>query len=60
MTIEDGGNDWAPLIDVTDRSMTSMLADGDTKLAQSVRRLLQSLDDPDAVISAFQSFAPAE
>jgi FXSXX-COOH protein len=49
--------DWAPLIDVTDRSMVELLADDSTALAQCVDRLLQDLNDPDGVISAFNNYA---
>jgi FXSXX-COOH protein len=48
---------WAPLIDVTDVPLTELLATGDDTLARSVQRLVRSLDDPDGIISAFQSYA---
>jgi FXSXX-COOH protein len=54
------GNDshqWAPLIDVSDTAITDLLAQGgDTALARSMRRLVDDLDDPNGVISAFSSF----
>jgi FXSXX-COOH protein len=49
---------WAPLIDVSDMSIADLLAAGqDSTLARSVARLVESLDDPNGVISAFSSFA---
>lgn len=48
---------WAPLIDVSDLPIMEMLGTGDSVLARSVQRLVRSLDDPDGIISAFQSFA---
>jgi len=53
-TVGDPG--WAPLVDVSHRSMTELVADGDTVLARCVDRLVRSLDDPDGVISAFQNY----
>ena len=57
---EVGDPTWAPLIDVTDRPITDLLGSGDSKLARSVRRLVRSLDDPDGVIAAFQSYTSTE
>ncbi len=48
---------WTPLIDVSDMATTELLANGNLVLARTVQRLVRSLDDPDGVISAFQSFA---
>ncbi|MDG6104881.1 FXSXX-COOH protein [Dactylosporangium aurantiacum] len=48
---------WAPLIDVSDLPLTELLSTGDSVLARSVQRLVRSLDDPDGIISAFQSYA---
>jgi FXSXX-COOH protein len=48
--------EWVPLIDVTDVSMAEMVASQDTVLGRCVDRLIGSLDDPDGIISAFQSF----
>lgn len=45
------------LPDVTAVSLRELLADDDTNLAACIRRLVAGLDDPDGVISAFQSFA---
>ena len=52
----NGRPDWAPLVDVSAMSMSDLLASDDIVLAKSVQRLVQSLDDPDGIISAFQSF----
>ncbi len=51
--------DWAPLVDVSGWTMAE-LAGGDSALARSVRQVLRGLDDPNGVLSAFDSFAPAE
>jgi FXSXX-COOH protein len=48
---------WLPLIDVSEMSMAELLATRDSMLARCVRRLVDSLDDPNGIISAFQSFA---
>ena len=48
---------WEPLLDVSQRSVVEMLANGDSALSRCVDRLLRSLDDPNGVISAFQNFA---
>lgn len=45
-----------PLIDVTDETIAAILASDDSTLVQSLRRLKAALDDPDGVISAFQSY----
>lgn len=54
-TMGDSSN-WTPLIDVSDLSTAELFAKGDSVLAFSVQRLIRSLDDPDGVISAFQSY----
>lgn len=48
--------EWVPLIDVTDVSMAEIVASQDTILGRCIVRLVASLDDPDGIISAFQSF----
>ena len=53
---DDGEPRWAPLIDVSSRSISALRPRGDTMLAQSLDRLIKSLDDPNGVISAFGSF----
>jgi FXSXX-COOH protein len=57
LTAADGPLKWAPLIDVSELPIADMLASGDSALASCVQRLVHSLDDPDGIISAFQSFA---
>jgi hypothetical protein len=50
---------WGPLAAVdTEKSLLEFFAKGgDNTLRRSVERLVQSLNDPDGVISAFSSFA---
>ena len=50
---------WAPLIDVTDMSLRELFTADDSNVASCIQRLVNSLDDPNGVISAFQSFASA-
>jgi FXSXX-COOH protein len=48
---------WAALIDVSGVSLSDLVAGkGDSALGRSIRRLVESLDDPNGVISAFSSF----
>jgi FXSXX-COOH protein len=54
---ESGGPRFAPLPDVTGLSFAAMRARRDTALARSLKQVIASLDDPNGVISAFQSFA---
>jgi FXSXX-COOH protein len=54
---EAGDSRPAPLVDVADLSMHRLMTADDTVLARSLGRVLASLDDPDGVISAFQSYA---
>jgi len=42
---------------VSATSLRDLYADVDNNLAACVDRLVRNLDDPDGVISAFQSFA---
>lgn len=53
----DLDNEWPPLLDVNNRRLVELLADGDDVLARCVNRVVKSLDDPDGVISAFQNYA---
>ncbi len=46
---------WAQLIDVSEIPMTEIITSTDTVLGRCLERLVNSLDDPDGVISAFQS-----
>ncbi len=54
-----GRPEWAPLVDVSTMSMSDLIGNSDSVLAKSVQRLADSLDDPDGIISAFQSFTSA-
>jgi hypothetical protein len=47
---------WAPLVDVTQRPILELLANGDTAMARCTTRLIRSLDDPNGVISAFANY----
>jgi FXSXX-COOH protein len=47
---------WAPLVDVSDVSLAKMLAEEDGPIGRATRRVVESLDDPAGVISAFGSF----
>jgi hypothetical protein len=50
--------DDVPLIDVSQVSFDEILnAPDGSALAACVQRLVDSLDDPDGIISAFQNFA---
>jgi FXSXX-COOH protein len=51
-----GEPSWAPLIDVSQLPLSVLHRGDDTVLARSLERLIQSLDDPNGVISAFGSF----
>lgn len=44
---------WTPLIDVTRVPVAELLRPGTGPLAACVERLLEDLEDPDGVISAF-------
>ncbi|GIF49516.1 hypothetical protein DFJ67_4794 [Asanoa ferruginea] len=51
------GDQWAPLAEVSGLPISELATSGaDPALALSMRRLVNSLDDPDGVISAFSSF----
>ncbi|GAA0934125.1 FxSxx-COOH cyclophane-containing RiPP peptide [Virgisporangium aurantiacum] len=47
---------WRPLIDVSGVSLTELTNRGDDVIARAVQQVLRSLDDPNGVISAFESF----
>jgi hypothetical protein len=49
--------EFAPLVDMSTENLRDLFVDDDSNLAACVNRLLRDLDDPDGVISAFQSFA---
>jgi hypothetical protein len=52
----DDNPQWAPLIDVRGLPV-SMLFAGEPVLDRILRRLVTDLEDPDAALSAFSSFA---
>lgn len=47
--------DWLP--DLTNINLRKLFDDDDSNLGRAMKRILDSLDDPDGVISAFQSMA---
>ncbi len=47
---------WVPLFDVSEISMAEIIVSRPTVLGRCIDRLVGSLDDPDGIISAFQSF----
>jgi FXSXX-COOH protein len=47
-------------VDVSELPATAILASDDTVLARSLRQVIRSLDDPNGVIAAFDSFASDE
>lgn len=51
---------WAPLVDVSGLPLAALTATSQPVLAQALRRVLAGLDDPNGVISAFDSFASSE
>jgi FXSXX-COOH protein len=48
--------DWVPLLDVADVSVADLVASTSPVLARCVDRVVAGLDDPDGIISAFQSY----
>ena len=55
--LPDADSEWTPLIDVTDVPFAALMADGETALIRAVRRrLLDSIDDSNDVLSAFASY----
>lgn len=48
--------DWVPLLDVTDVSVAELVASTSPIVARCVERIVAGLDDPDGIISAFQSY----
>jgi FXSXX-COOH protein len=57
--VPDAGADqaWVPLVDVSDLPILAVSAGDETALGRSLRQVIKSLDDPNGVISAFDSFA---
>jgi FXSXX-COOH protein len=54
---EQGGDGWAPLPDTSALPILALSASDGTVLGRSLRQVVRSLDDPNGVISAFDSFA---
>lgn len=48
--------EWVPLIDITEVSMMEIISAQNTVLGRCIERFVNSLDDPDGTISAFQSY----
>jgi len=53
---EPASGSWSPLVDLSDRPLLDVIKGGDDALARAARRVIRALDDPDGIISAFQSF----
>ena len=51
-----GEAEFAPLVDASQVAIVDLIGSGDTALNRCVQRLIDSLDDPNGVISAFASF----
>lgn len=51
--MEDNDGDWAPLIDVTQESVSALIEMQKDVLALCLQRMLEDLDDPHGVISGF-------
>ncbi|MEU7823601.1 hypothetical protein [Catellatospora sp. NPDC049133] len=56
ITMEPPAAAWSPLVDLSDRPLLDAIQAGDDALARAARRVIRALDDPDGIISAFQSF----
>ena len=56
-SIGDGDLRRAPLVDASRIPLHELMNSDDPVLTRSLQRVLLSLDDPDGVISAFQSYA---
>ena len=52
-----GESGFVPVIDVSPESLAALRQSADPELKRSLRQVIQTLDDPHGVISAFQSFA---
>ena len=49
-----------PLFDVSSMSFDELMADDSPNLAACIQRLVTSLDDPNGIITAFQSMGWSE
>lgn len=47
---------WEPLIDVSGLSITEIVSSNDAILDRCLKRVVAEVEDPDGIISAFQSF----
>jgi FXSXX-COOH protein len=55
---ESGGEQpFAPLVDVSELPLLAVAVGEQTALGRSLHQVMRSLDDPNGVISAFDSFA---
>jgi hypothetical protein len=55
---EGDGPQQVPLIDVSELPLALINSAASDILARSLRQVIASIDDPNGVISAFQSFTP--
>jgi FXSXX-COOH protein len=46
---------WVPLIDVSGLTLDELVNSDNPQIAAATARVIASLDDPDGIISAFQS-----
>jgi FXSXX-COOH protein len=58
--VTDTNGGWTPLVDVSELPVAAIFDADDSVLARSLRQVIRSLDDPNGVISAFDSFASDE
>jgi hypothetical protein len=52
---DDDGSEWAPLMDVTQESVSTLIEMQKDVLALCLQRMLKDLDDPHGVISGFNN-----
>jgi len=51
---------WAPIPDLSGQSVDLLDLADDSVLGRCLRQVVESLDDPNGVLSAFQSFASGQ
>lgn len=56
VTPADAGPHWLPMLDMSGRPLRPLGDGQDSVLDRALRQVVRSLDDPNGVISAFQSF----
>ncbi|SDY60493.1 hypothetical protein SAMN05421684_0593 [Asanoa ishikariensis] len=56
-TDETADGAWAPIPDVSGQPVDLLDLADDSALGRGLRQVINSLDDPNGVLSAFQSFA---